>query len=68
MYDPEQRYRDSWLEMATDKRLVVDSSDSSITSRAEAVAKNSYEKFGFSGYELNSRMGKALFWEKAMQS
>ena len=32
------------------------------------VAKNSYEKFGFSGYELNSRMGKALFWEKAMQS
>ena len=38
VYDPEQRYRDSCLEMATDKRSVVDSSDSSITSRGEAIA------------------------------
>lgn len=38
VYDPEQRYRDSCLEMATDKRTVVDSSDSSIASRAEAMA------------------------------
>lgn len=38
VYDPEQRYRDSCLEMATEKRSVVDSSDSSITSRAEAIA------------------------------
>lgn len=28
------------------------------------VAQNSYLKFGFSGYELNPDMGKALFWEK----
>lgn len=38
VYDPEQRYRDTCLAMATDKRAVVDSSDSSITSRAEAIA------------------------------
>ncbi|MCY4358033.1 MAG: PglZ domain-containing protein [Gammaproteobacteria bacterium] len=38
VYDPEQRYRDACLEMVTDKRVVVDSSDSSITSRAEAIA------------------------------
>jgi len=38
VYDPEQRYRDICLAMATDKRAVVDSSDSSITSRAEAIA------------------------------
>jgi hypothetical protein len=37
VYDPERRYRDICLEMATDKRAVVDSSDSSITSRAEAI-------------------------------
>jgi len=38
VYDSERRYRDSCLEMATEKRSVVDSSDSSITSRAEAIA------------------------------
>ena len=27
-------------------------------------AKKAYEKFGFSGYELEPAMGKALFWEK----
>jgi len=27
-------------------------------------AKKSYEKFGFSGYELDSEVGKALFWQK----
>lgn len=29
------------------------------------VAKNAYQKFGFSGYELDPEMGKALFWEKS---
>ena len=28
------------------------------------VAKNSYNKFGFAGYELDPIMGKALFWQK----
>jgi ribosomal protein S18 acetylase RimI-like enzyme len=28
------------------------------------VAKKSYQKFGFSSYELDPKMGKALFWEK----
>lgn len=30
------------------------------------VAKNAYEKFGFSGYELDPKTGKALFWEKVL--
>jgi ribosomal protein S18 acetylase RimI-like enzyme len=30
------------------------------------VAQKSYRKFGFSGYELDPLMGKALFWEKAL--
>lgn len=30
------------------------------------VAKNAYQKFGFSGYELDPKMGKAMFWEKAL--
>jgi len=30
------------------------------------VAKNAYEKFGFSGYELDPATGKALFWEKVL--
>lgn len=30
------------------------------------VAKNAYLKFGFSGYELDPKMGKALFWEKSL--
>ncbi len=28
------------------------------------VAKNAYKKYGYSGYELNPEMGKALFWQK----
>lgn len=38
VYDPERRYRDVCLGMATEKRSVVDSSESSITSRATAIA------------------------------
>lgn len=38
VYDPERRYRDVCLGMETEKRAVVDSSESSITSRAEAIA------------------------------
>jgi hypothetical protein len=38
VYDPEQRYRHLCLDMVTDKRVVVDASDSSITSRAQAIA------------------------------
>lgn len=30
------------------------------------VAKNSYLKFGFKGYELDPKMGQAMFWEKAL--
>ena len=29
-------------------------------------AQSVYSKFGFSGYELDPKMGKALFWEKAL--
>jgi len=29
------------------------------------IARNSYMKFGFDGYELDPKMGKALFWQKA---
>lgn len=29
------------------------------------VARNAYMKFGFDGYELDPKMGKALFWQKA---
>ncbi len=28
------------------------------------LAKNSYQKFGFTSYELDESMGHALFWEK----
>lgn len=28
------------------------------------IAHHSYMKFGFSGYELDPEMGKALFWQK----
>jgi len=28
------------------------------------VAQNAYKKLGFSGYELDPNMGKAVFWEK----
>ena len=30
------------------------------------VAQSTYKAFGFSGYELNPQMGKALFWEKKL--
>jgi ribosomal protein S18 acetylase RimI-like enzyme len=30
------------------------------------VAQSAYKSFGFSGYELNPQMGKALFWEKKL--
>ena len=30
------------------------------------IARNSYMKFGFDGYELDPEMGKALFWQKAL--
>ena len=30
------------------------------------VAQNSYFKFGFAGYELDSKMGNAMFWQKAL--
>ncbi|RHW75310.1 GNAT family N-acetyltransferase [Colwellia sp. RSH04] len=28
------------------------------------VAQNAYKKLGFAGYELDEKMGKAMFWEK----
>jgi len=31
------------------------------------VAKNAYKKLGFSGYELDPRLGHALFWEKKLK-
>ena len=30
------------------------------------IAKKSYTKFGFVGYELDPQFGKALFWEKEL--
>ena len=30
------------------------------------IAKSSYKKFGFSGYELDPKTGAALFWQKAL--
>ncbi|MBM0740745.1 GNAT family N-acetyltransferase [Phormidium sp. CLA17] len=30
------------------------------------IAQQAYEAFGFSGYELDPQMGKALFWEKKL--
>jgi len=30
------------------------------------AAQAAYVKFGFSGYELDPKMGKALFWEKTL--
>ena len=37
VYDPEQRYRDICLSMAQDRTVVVDATESSIISRAEAL-------------------------------
>jgi len=31
-----------------------------------SIARKAYEKFGFSGYELDPAMGKAMFWEKPL--
>ena len=31
------------------------------------VAKSAYSKFGFSGYELDSKAGAALFWQKTLK-
>ncbi len=33
-----------------------------------SIAQNSYQKFGFEGFELNPKMGKALFWQKNIAS
>lgn len=30
------------------------------------IAQSAYKAFGFSGYELNPQIGKALFWEKKL--
>jgi ribosomal protein S18 acetylase RimI-like enzyme len=30
------------------------------------IARSSYNKFGFSDYELDPKMGKALFWQKIL--
>ena len=30
------------------------------------IARKSYRKFGFQGYELDPAMGKAMFWEKPL--
>jgi len=32
------------------------------------IAKASYQKFGFAGYELDPEAGHALFWEKKLES
>lgn len=31
------------------------------------IAQSAYKAFGFSGYELDPQMGKALFWEKKLE-
>lgn len=33
-----------------------------------SAAQSAYRKFGFSGYQLDPNMGKALFWEKALNN
>lgn len=33
-----------------------------------AIAKNAYLKFGFSSYELDPKLGQALFWEKPISA
>ena len=30
------------------------------------IARNAYTKFGFSGYELDPKMGKAMLWQKLL--
>jgi len=36
--------------------------------QGNTVAQNAYLKFGFSGYELDPELGKAMFWEKSLSS
>ncbi|PCI63487.1 MAG: GNAT family N-acetyltransferase [Gammaproteobacteria bacterium] len=31
------------------------------------IAKKSYQKFGFAGYELDPKLGQAMFWEKKIK-
>src|SRR5499426_1609085 len=38
VYDPDRRYRELCLELVTDKRIVIDASESSIESREAALA------------------------------
>ncbi len=32
------------------------------------IAQSSYNKFGFSDYELDPKMGRALFWQKVLKN
>ncbi len=32
------------------------------------VTQSSYSKFGFSDYELDPKMGRALFWQKVLKN
>jgi ribosomal protein S18 acetylase RimI-like enzyme len=34
--------------------------------QGNVVAQNAYKKIGFSGYELDPKLGNALFWEKKL--
>ncbi len=34
--------------------------------QGNTIAKSAYQKFGFSGYELNPEIGSAFFWEKKL--
>ena len=54
VYDPEQRYRDLCLEMATESLRVIDAGKSSITSREEAL--KTLSKLGQSGTDLKGML------------
>ncbi len=32
------------------------------------IARSSYNKFGFTDYKLDPKMGQALFWQKILKS
>ena len=34
--------------------------------QGNTVAQNAYTKYGFSAYELDPKMGKAMFWQKSL--
>jgi hypothetical protein len=34
--------------------------------RRDAVAQTAYKASGFAGYELDPKMGKAMFWQKKL--